>query len=450
MMITEVSHSLSSSTMRSLVTGCLALVNLLLLFYYSAKLAMVAMLVALVTSAVTVTLSLAIRRRALIMEQLDGRLFGFMVQAINGIAKLRVAGAERRAYSHWATRFAERLRLVATVKRLEDVGSTFNLVIGPLATMMIFTLAAGMLVESRDALSMGTFLAFFTAFGIFVSGVTSVSHTLVDIMDSLAKQKLMEPILQAQPEFDDARSDPGRLAGNVFIDKIVFRYQPNSPLILGGVSLVAHTGEFIALVGPSGSGKSTLLRLLLGFERPESGGVYFDGKNLNGLDLTAVRRQFGIVLQSARINSGSIFDNIACGNVIRLEECWQAIRDSGMEEDVKSMPMGIHTFISEGGSNLSGGQRQRLLISRALVLNPKILMFDEATSALDNTTQAIVTQSLKRRHVTRIVIAHRLSTIQDADRIYVLENGQVSQVGRFEELTQEDGLFKRMMARQMA
>src|SRR5262249_30851631 len=161
--------------------------------------------------------------------------------------------------------------------------------------------------------------------------------------------------LEAQPEFDAGRADPGRLTGNVFLDKIVFRYQAHSPLILNGVSVTAHTGEFIALVGPSGSGKSTLLRLLFGFALPGSRRVDYDGKHLNGLDLTAVRRQLGIVLQSARISAGSIFDNIACGNIIQLEECWQAIRDAGMEEDVANMPMGVHTMVSEGGGNMSGG-----------------------------------------------------------------------------------------------
>ena len=207
-------------------------------------------------------------------------------------------------------------------------------------------------------------------------------------------------------------------------------------------------GEFIAIVGPSGSGKSTILRLLLGFETPESGSIFYDGKDLSGLDITAVRRQLGVVLQHGRIMSGSIWENIAGGTIITPDETWEALQMAGLAEDVQAMPMGIHTIISEGGGNLSGGQRQRLLIARALVHKPQILLFDEATSALDNRTQAIVTQSLEALGVTRIVIAHRLSTIRHADRIYVMQTGRIVQQGSFEELASAEGLFADLMARQ--
>jgi NHLM bacteriocin system ABC transporter ATP-binding protein len=451
LMITEVSHVLGGTTVRTLLSGSLALLNLALLVYYSPRLAWVGVGVALVSSAVTAGLGYAIRRRALEARQLNGKLFGFVVQLINGIAKLRVAGAERRAYNRWARRYAEQLRLTASVKLLEDAGRLFNYALPTLSAMLIFYLAAAALRAPADgagALTLGAFLAFSTAYGFFVAGVTSVSHTLVDITDSLSMQRLITPILEANPESDAVRADPGRLKGEVALEKVVFRYQANGPLILNEVSLRAHAGEFIALVGPSGSGKSTVLRLLMGFERPASGSVLYDGQNLDGLDLTAVRRQLGVVLQSARLQGGSVFENIACGNLVGLEEAWEAARDAGLAEDLEQMPMKMHTVLSEGGGNLSGGQRQRLMIARALVMNPKVLLFDEATSALDNATQAVVSRSLQRRQVTRLVIAHRLSTIQHADRIYVLENGRVVQVGTFAELAAREGLFRRMMARQ--
>jgi ABC-type bacteriocin/lantibiotic exporter with double-glycine peptidase domain len=201
-------------------------------------------------------------------------------------------------------------------------------------------------------------------------------------------------------------------------------------------------------VGPSGSGKSTLLRLILGFELPESGTVYLDGQDLASLDVNAVRRQLGVVLQTNRLMSASMFENIAGGKLISMEEAWAAAQMSGLAADIEAMPMGMHTVISEGGTNLSGGQRQRLLIARALALRPRILIFDEATSALDNRTQQIVSDSLDQLQVTRIVVAHRLSTIRNADRIYVLEKGRVVQQGSFEQLAQTPGLFAQLVKRQ--
>lgn len=215
------------------------------------------------------------------------------------------------------------------------------------------------------------------------------------------------------------------------------------------VSLAAP-GEFIALIGGSGSGKSTILRLLLGFETPIAGSIYYDGQDLSGLDVDAVRRQLGVVLQNGQLSSASIFENIAGGAQITLDEAWEAARMSGFAEDITAMPMQMHTVVSEGGGNLSGGQRQRLLIARALALKPRILLFDEATSALDNRTQAIVSESLDKLQVTIIAIAHRLSTIRNAHRIYVLQAGRVVQQGTFQELAAVEGLFAQLMARQMA
>jgi ATP-binding cassette subfamily C protein len=238
--------------------------------------------------------------------------------------------------------------------------------------------------------------------------------------------------------------------GRITIDRVSFRYRKDGALILEDVNINAEPGEFIALVGGSGSGKSTIFRLLLGFETPEEGSIYYDGQDLSGLDVSAVRRQLGVVLQNGKIMSSSIFENLAGGARITLDEAWEASRMAGFADDIDAMPMGMHTVISEGGGNLSGGQRQRLLIAKALVLKPRILLFDEATSALDNRTQAIVSESLDKLQVTRIVIAHRLSTIRNAHRIYVLQAGKVVQQGSFDELAFREGLFAQLMQRQMA
>ena len=208
-------------------------------------------------------------------------------------------------------------------------------------------------------------------------------------------------------------------------------------------------GEITLMVGANNSGKSTLLRIMLGFETPEYGRVLYDGQDLSGLDVLAVRRQIGTVLQNGRLNAGNISENIANNAKMTQAEIWDAIADAGLTEDIDSMPMGLHTMVSEGGTNLSGGQRQRLLIARALAIRPKIVLFDEATSALDNKTQSIVSQSLDRRKVTRVVIAHRLSTIISADRIYVLDKGKIVQVGTYHSLMKQEGLFRELVARQI-
>ena len=298
-------------------------------------------------------------------------------------------------------------------------------------------------------LSMGAFLAFNSAFGTFLSGVTDLSNTLTDILGIVPLWERAKPIVQGKPESDPTQTDPGRLTGRIILDHVTFRYREDGPLTLDDVSIYAEPGEFIAFVGPSGSGKSTIFRLFLGFETPLSGTVYYDGQDLTGLDIQAVRRQLGVVLQNGRINSGSMFENITCGALATLDEAWGAARMSGLAEDIEQLPMGMHTVISEGGTNLSGGQRQRLLIARAILLKPKIILMDEATSALDNRTQAIVTESLDKLNATRIVIAHRLSTIRNADRIYVIEAGRLVEAGSFEELVKRGGLFARLVARQL-
>jgi ATP-binding cassette subfamily C protein len=320
-------------------------------------------------------------------------------------------------------------------------------------SILLYAFSYRLLIQGRgdgEGISLGVFLAFNAAFATFLAGVTSLSGTVVGFLDTMTKGRRIKPILEEEPETDLSKADPGRLSGRLEVTDVEFSYRADGPRILDGVTIRAEPGEFIAVVGPSGSGKSTLLRLVLGFETPSAGSVMFDGQDLSNLDVLAVRRQLGVVLQGGKLDVGSIFDNIACGNVITLDEAWAAAEDAGMADEIREMPMGLHTIVSVGGGNLSGGQRQRLLIARALAHRPRILLFDEATSALDNKTQAIVSESLERLRVTRIVIAHRLSTIRRADRIYVIEGGRVVQAGSFAELMSSDGLFSRMMARQVA
>jgi len=229
----------------------------------------------------------------------------------------------------------------------------------------------------------------------------------------------------------------------------VFRYQSDGPVVLRDLTFHIRSGEFVAIVGPSGSGKSTVLRLLLGFEKLESGSIYYDGQEIGGLDVQALRRQIGVVWQNGRLMSGDIFTNIVASAPVSLEEAWEAAEMAGFADDIRSMPMGMHTVISEGGGTLSGGQRQRLMIARAIVHRPRILLFDEATSALDNRTQMIVSASLERLQATRVVVAHRLSTIVHADRVFVMTRGRIVESGTVDELMRHGGLFTALAKRQL-
>lgn len=447
--ISTIRRKLSGTTLQTLFAGTFSLLNLALLFAYDSTLATLASGIACLIIIVTVLTSTLLVRQQQRLLELEGSLFGIVVQLINGVPKLRIAGAEERAFAHWGQRYAQQLRLKLKTQFLEDGVDLFNTLVPPLSAIALFWFASGLMNPETDGLSVGTFLAFNVAFGIFIAGVSRLSMTVTEILDVVPLWQRSQPILAAEPEMAIGKVDPGRLSGRIRVDRVAFRYREEGALILDNVSIQTQPGEFIALVGPSGSGKSTILRLLLGFETPISGAVYYDGQDLAGLDVTAVRRQFGVVLQNGRINAGSIFENIASGALITLEEAWAAAENSGLAEDIRAMPMQLHTVISEGGSNLSGGQRQRLLIARALALRPRILLFDEATSALDNRTQAIVSESLDRLQVTRVVIAHRLSTIRNADRIYVLEAGRVVQQGSFAELAKQPGLFAQLIQRQI-
>ena len=437
MIVSEISQEISGTVLRTMISGGMSLINFAILFSYNSQLAGIAALIVFVLGVVTIALTRRIRQFALELEKASSRLFGFVVQLIYGIAKLRVSGSELRAYNQWERQYATQLQLVADMQKMQNVVLVFNFTLPVISSLILYNFATDIATQSVKApgaaavatLSMGTFLAFMSGFGTLLAGVTDLSKSIVDIMDSLGKARLIRPILDTKVEVTDAHNDPGRISGNVVLDDVSFRYREDGPLILNHITLRAEPGEFIAVVGQSGSGKSTLFRLMLGFEAPESGRVLYDNQDVASLDVTAVRRQIGVVLQSAKINSSSIFEFITSGSQMTLDEAWECAEGAGLADDIRAMPMGMHSVINEGGGSFSGGQRQRLMIARAL-----------ATSALDNRTQQIVSESIRRRKVTRITIAHRLSTIRHADRIYVLDGGTVAQVGTFDELTSTPGL----------
>jgi ATP-binding cassette subfamily C protein len=439
----------SGSTLTAIVAGATSFGNYVLLFRYSMRLALWATLLIAIALAVTFLGGFTQLSHQRGVAALQSRTSGVVLQLLSSIAKLRVAGAEAHAFASWAARFAEQRRLQFRVRSIGNWVAAFNAGFPTAASMLVFWAALTPLTVSHG-MRTGDFLAFMAAFGICLSSVITASNALLSTLLAVPLYEQARPILVTPPEVDGEKDDPGELAGAVDLEHVSFRYDTDGPLVLRDITVHAKPGEFIAFVGPSGSGKSTVMRLLLGFESPEAGSIRYDGRELGGLDLRALRRQIGVVLQSGRLMTGDIYTNIVGSVPVPMEVAWEAARMAGFADDIRQMPMGMHTVISEGGGTLSGGQRQRLMIARAIAHRPRILLFDEATSALDNRTQAIVSESLEGLRATRVVIAHRLSTIMRADRIYVLSRGELVQCGSYDRLVRERGLFAELATRQIA
>ena len=450
------SRSLGVDAIRALVTGSFAtsllsavfsIFSFALLFLYSPPLALLATAFVLVLMAVTLGLSMLQVRYQRRQLEIEGQVSSLLFGLISGIAKLRIVGAERRAFARWAQRFAEQRRQALRARTAANVQMTFSAVYHLLSLLGLFAMMGS---SAELGLSVSDFLAFNAAYGQFQAASLTILGLLPSVLTIVPLYERLKPILETAPEVDPTKAEVPELSGDVELAHLTFRYQSDGPLILDDVSFRARPGEFVALVGPSGSGKSTCLRLILGFERPAAGSIYFDGQDLQSLDIQGVRRQIGVVLQNSRPSSGTLFSNIVGSTNLGLEAAWEAARMAGLADDIEAMPMGMHTVISEGASTFSGGQIQRLMIARAIVHKPRIVLFDEATSALDNRAQEIVSRSLEGLKATRIAVAHRLSTVRRADRIIVIDEGRVVESGTFEELMAASGTFARLARRQMA
>lgn len=442
------------------ITSLLAIFSIIFqfftMYYYCSPMVKWVVIAAVVNLLVMLPASIFLVRILRFQGEIKGKQTGFVLQTILGIAKLRVAGAEIRALKNWAEMYGVEKKLEYSAGRLNNFFSCFQGITQMVCNAVIFYQAylifypATPSAEASAGFTLGGFLAFNAASGIFMSSVTDLGSSIIGSVDILPALERIGPIMQTAPEIREMKSDPGELCGSVELSRVSFRYCSDGPLVLNDLSLSIKQGEFVAIVGSSGSGKSTLFRQLLGFETPEGGSILFDSRNLADLDIAAVRRQIGVVLQSGRIAGGSIFELIAGNGGNTLDDAWEAAAAAGFKDDIEAMPMQMHTVIGDGGTTLSGGQRQRLLIARALIKKPRIILLDEATSALDNRTQAIVAESLEKMRATRIVIAHRLSTIKGADRIFVLKDGKVAETGNFEELMALNGLFTNLARRQLA
>ncbi|MFF9373577.1 NHLP bacteriocin export ABC transporter permease/ATPase subunit [Streptomyces griseoluteus] len=421
--------------------------NVGLLLCYSVPMAMAAIAMLLVIGAVFTGLGLWQVRWQRRLVTLGNKLNNQAFQTLRGLPKLRVASAENYAYAAWAGEFARSRELQQKVGRIKNLSSVLGAVYLPVCTLVMFMLLAG---PAKGAMSAASFLTFSTAVTMVLTSVTQLTGAFVSAVAALPLFEELRPVLDATPEVRAGSTRPGPLTGALEARRLSFRYSDDGPLVLDDVSFAVRPGEFVAVVGPSGCGKSTLLRLLIGFDKPVSGSVLYDGQDLGALDQSAVRRQCGVVLQHAQPFNGSIMDVVCGTEPYSPEEVMAAIELAGLADDVRRMPMGLHTIVAGSGA-VSGGQRQRLMIAQALIRRPRILFFDEATSALDNDTQRTVIESTRKLNATRVVIAHRLSTVMDADRVVVMEDGKVIQQGTPAELLADTGgRLHELVRRQLA
>ncbi|MDQ5984097.1 MAG: NHLP bacteriocin export ABC transporter permease/ATPase subunit [Eubacteriales bacterium SKADARSKE-1] len=377
-------------------------------------------------------------------SEVSPKLSGLVYQLFSGISKIKVSGAEIRAFSKWANLYSKLSKIQFSPNLFIKISGAINGAIGLGGTMLIYWI-----VYSKG-LAPADYIAFNAAFGLFSASILQISGIATEIAFLKPSVELLEPILKEVPESNENRIKVDSITGKIDINNVKFRYTPDGPLIIDDLNLSFKQGEYVGIVGSTGCGKSTLFRLLLGFEKAQGGGIYFDNQSLEKLDLHSVRRRIGIVLQNGKLFADSIFSNITITNpAATMDDAWAAAEKAGCAGDIKAMPMGMHTMVSEDGGGISGGQKQRIMIARALISSPDLLMFDEATSALDNITQKIVVDTLEKMDITRVVIAHRLSTIKKCDRIVYLHKGKVVEQGSYDELMALDGYFAELAKRQI-
>ena len=425
------------------LTSLFSLAYISQIFIYAPALVVPALLMTLLTVAVTTAtmlLQVSVSKRQM---KLAAKESGITHALITGIQKIRLAGAEKRMFARWGTAYSESAALSYNPPIFLKMSGVISMAISLIGTMVLYYAAV------NSGVSVSQYYAFNSAYGMVSGAFMALAGIATSVAQIRPILEMVKPIMETVPEIDESKAMVTRLSGGVELNNVSFRYREDMPLILDNLSLKIRPGQYVAIVGKTGCGKSTLMRILLGFEQPQKGAVYYDGRDLKALAPKPLRRRIGTVMQDGRLFMGDIFSNITISAPwLTLKEAWEAAEIAGFAEDIRNMPMGMNTLISEGQGGISGGQRQRLMIARAVAPKPRILMFDEATSALDNVTQKQVSEALDKMKCTRIVIAHRLSTIRQCDRIIVLDGGHIIEDGTYEQLIEKNGYFAELVARQ--
>ena len=425
------------------LSSLMSLLYVTQIFQFAPALVWPSILIVLSTLVVSIAASLiqiGISRKKM---KLSAEETGMTYAVLNGIQKIRLSGSEKRVFARWGRLYARNAQLEYNPPAFVKLNGLITTGISLIGTIVLYYLAV------QTNVSVSQYYAFNAAFGRLSGAFSAFTGIAISVASIKPVLEMAEPILKAEPEVAAEKQTVSRVSGHIEMSHITFRYDENTPYILNDLNLNIRSGEYVAIVGRTGCGKSTLVRLLLGFEKPEKGSIFYDGRDINSLDPRSLRRQTGVVIQNGQLFQGDIFSNITISAPqLTLEEAWEAAETAGIAQDIREMPMGMQTVISEGQGGISGGQKQRLMIARAIAPKPKILIFDEATSALDNKTQKQVSDALDKLKCTRIVIAHRLSTIRNCDRILVMDNGAIIEEGNYDQLIEKGGHFAELVARQ--
>ncbi len=410
---------------------------------YTPSLVWVVLLTAFLSFSVSFAYILAQIKRTNRLRAATSKLEGIVFSLFSGVQKIKLAGAEKRAFARWAKTY----KTVASLQY--KLPAWFRILPGFARFIRLFGLVFIYYFAVVSQISVAEFMVFNAAYGLFMGAMESLEKAMVSISGIPPILEMVKPILQEVPEISQGKKTVEKLQGGIDVSHISFQYSRDMPPVLDDISFSVLPGQYVAIVGTTGCGKSTLLRLLLGFETPQKGAIYYDKQDMTLLNLRTLRRNIGVVMQTGKVFQGDVYHNIVITQpTLTMARAWEAAEMANLAEDIRRFPMGMHTMISEGGGGISGGQRQRLMIARAIAPKPQILMFDEATSALDNLTQKKISTSLSKLHCTRIVIAHRLSTVRECDRILVLHQGNIVEDGTYEELLTKDGHFAELVKRQ--
>ncbi len=443
MSVNQLCSMLMSMVMTTGLTSLTSLLYVTQIFRFAPKLVIPSLLIVLVTvgfSVVTTFVQIGINRKR--MEH-AARESGMSYSLISGIQKIKLSGAEKRSFAKWLNLYAEGAELTYNTPMFLRANAAISTGISLISTIILYYLAV------KSGLNPSTYFAFTAAYGSLMGAFSTLAGTAMNAAQIQPILEMAEPFLKTVPETQEKKEIVTSINGGLELSHVSFRYDDDSPYILNDLSLKIKPGEYVAIVGRTGCGKSTLMRLLLGFEKPEKGAIYYDGKDIESLDLGSLRRRIGTVMQQSGLFQGDIYSNIVLtAPSLSIDEAWDAAEKAGIADDIRAMPMGMYTMVSEGGGGISGGQKQRLMIARAIAPKPKLLFFDEATSALDNKTQKQVSEALDAMGCTRVVIAHRLSTIRHCDRILVLDGGTIVEDGSYDELIEKSGFFADLVARQ--
>lgn len=424
-------------------TSVFSLIYIFQIFAYTPTLvapAIIMILLMVSVSYISAIWQIRISRKSMVLSAKEN---GMSYSLISGIQKIKLSGAEKRAFAKWGEKYSKVTTLLYNPPVFLKINSVINTAIGLIGTIIIYYEAV------KSHVTVADFYAFNTSYGMVSGAILSLAEVALVIAKIRPMLEMVTPIMETIPEIAPDAKVIERVSGGIELNHVSFRYAENMPYVVNDLSLKIKPGQYVAIVGTTGCGKSTLMRLMLGFEKPEKGAIYYDGKDISNIDLRSLRRKIGTVMQNGKLFQGDIFSNITISAPwLTMDDAWVAAELAGIADDIRRMPMGMFTLISEGQGGISGGQRQRLLIARAIAPKPRILMFDEATSALDNITQKKVSDALENLKCTRIVIAHRLSTIQQCDRIIVLDKGRIVEDGTYDELISINGRFAELVERQ--